>query len=228
MKEIFMKGSTVGRLNSPWERVLHLASRRVFRKGQTIDIGAGMKEDGRPCFYYILSGRIRLSYVGRGGEERTILYAGPGSLMNVPSVVADDVKNTVVTCMEAAEVALFDAALLTDARFAAEHPDLMINLVQSLCVHLVIHSQRLAESALADSLSQVCRVVCELAERHGRSDRFAPGMTQQELALLLGMHRTTLTRILCRLREMNVLGRFTRHQLLILDRSRLEELAGKV
>lgn len=109
MKEILMKGSTVGRLNSPWERVLHLASRRAFRKGQTIDIGAGMKEDGRPCFYYILSGRIRLSYVGRGGEERTILYAGPGSLMNVPSVVADDVKNTVVTCMEAAEVALFDA-----------------------------------------------------------------------------------------------------------------------
>lgn len=99
MKEILMKGSTVGRLNSPWERVLHLASRRAFRKGQTIDIGAGMKEDGRPCFYYILSGRIRLSYVGRGGEERTILYAGPGSLMNVPSVVADDVKNTVVTCM---------------------------------------------------------------------------------------------------------------------------------
>lgn len=148
--------------------------------------------------------------------------------MNVPSVVADDVKNTVVTCMEAAEVALFDAAILTDTRFAAEHPDLMINLVQSLCVHLVIHSQRLAEQALADSLSQVCRVVCELAERHGGSDRFAPGMTQQELALLLGMHRTTLTRILCRLREMNVLGRFTRHELRILDRVRLEELAGKV
>lgn len=134
-----------------------------------------MKEDGRPCFYYILSGRIRLSYVGRGGEERTILYAGPGSLMNVPSVVADDVKNTVVTCMEAAEVALFDAAILTDTRFAAEHPDLMINLVQSLCVHLVIHSQRLAEQALADSLSQVCRVVCELAERHGGSDPFRSG-----------------------------------------------------
>ena len=53
-------------------------------------------------------------------------------------------------------------------------------------------------------------------------------MTQQELALLLGMHRTTLTRILCRLREMNVLGRFTRHELRILDRVRLEELAGKV
>ena len=50
----------------------------------------------------------------------------------------------------------------------------------------------------------------------------------RELALLLGMHRTTLTRILCRLREMNVLGRFTRHELRILDRVRLEELAGKV
>lgn len=50
-------------------------------------------------------------------------------------------------------------------------------------------------------------------------------MTQQELALLLGMHRTTLTRILCRLRESGVLGRFTRHELEILDRARLAELA---
>ncbi len=225
---VLMKGSTVGRLNSPWERVLHLASRRRFRKGQTIDIGAGMNEGegGKPSFYYVMSGRIRLSYVGRAGEERTILYAGPGSLMNVPSVVADDVENTVVTCTEPAEVALFDAALLTDERFAAEHPDLMINLVQSLCVHLVIHSQRLAESALADSVSQVCRVVRELAQRHGGCDCFAPDMTQQELARLLGMHRTTLTRILCRLRDMHVLGKFTRHELRILDRTRLDELAG--
>lgn len=105
----------------------------------------------------------------------------------------------------------------------------MINLVQSLCVHLVIHSQRLAEQALRIPFRR-CAVWCANWRKlpPEEATRFAPGMTQQELALLLGMHRTTLTRILCRLREMNVLGRFTRHELRILDRVRLEELAGKV
>lgn len=223
---VLMKGSAVGRLNAPWKRVLHLAERKTIRKGQSVDIGTGLAgRDGRPCFYYVVSGKIRLSYVGRNGEERVILYAGPGTLMNVPSVLVGDVENTLVTCTEDAEVALFDSALLSDESFVAQYPELMINLVRSLCVHMVIHSQRLAESALSDSMSQVCRIILELSERHGGKAKFAPEMTQQELALLLGMHRTTLTRILCRLREGKVLGRFTRHELEILDRARLAELA---
>ena len=223
---ILMKGSAVGRLNAPWRKVLHLARRKIIRKGQSVDIRTSLSgPDGRSCFYYVVSGKIRLSYVSQNGEERTILYAGPDTLMNVPSVLVGDEDNTLVTCTEDAEVALFDAALLSDEAFAAQYPDLMINLVHSLCVHMVIHSQRLAESSLSNSVAQVCRVVLELSDRHGGKEKFSPEMTQQELALLLGMHRTTLTRILCRLRESGVLGRFTRHELEILDRARLAELA---
>ena len=165
---VLMKGSTVGRLNAPWKKVLHLAEQKVIRKGQSVDIRTGLsRRDGRPCFYYVVSGRIRLSYVSRSGEERTILYAGPETLMNVPSVIVGDEDNTLVTCTQDAEVALFDAALLSDEGFAAAHPDLMINLVHSLCVHMVIHSQRLAETSLTNSVAQVCRVIRELSERHG-------------------------------------------------------------
>ncbi|WP_273522584.1 Crp/Fnr family transcriptional regulator [Mailhella massiliensis] len=223
---VLMKGSAVGRLNAPWRRVLHLAQRKSIRKGQSIDIRTSLSgPDGRPYFYYVVSGKIRLSYVSRNGEERTILYAGPDTLMNVPSVLVGDEDNTLVTCTEDAEVALFDSALLSDEDFASQYPDLMINLVHSLSVHMVIHSQRLAEASLSNSVAQVCRIILELSDRHGGRARFSPEMTQQELALLLGMHRTTLTRILCRLREGGVLGRFTRHDLEILDRARLVEMA---
>ncbi len=223
---VLMKGSTVGRLNAPWKKVLHLAERKVIRKGQIVDIRMGLsRHDGRPCFYYVISGRIRLSYVSRSGEERPILYAGPETLMNVPSVIVGDEDNTLVTCTQDAEVALFDAALLSDESFVAAHPDLMVNLVHSLCVHMVIHSQRLAETSLTNSVTQVCRIIRELFERNGGRAVFAPGMTQQELALLLGIHRTTLTRILCRLHTMGVVGRFTKRELEILDPQRLRELA---
>lgn len=74
-----------------------------------------------------------MAYVGANGEERTILYAGAGTLMNVPTIIAGDIKNTVVTCTERVEAAIFDAVLLTDRAFAAAHPDLLLNLIHSLC-----------------------------------------------------------------------------------------------
>lgn len=93
---MLMKSSRVSDLNTPWAQVLHLASRRVFPKRHTIDVS----NTESPYFYYILSGTVRLAYVGANGEERTILYAGAGTLMNVPTIIAGDIKNTVVTCTE--------------------------------------------------------------------------------------------------------------------------------
>ena len=126
---MLMKSSRVSDLNTPWEQVLHLASRRVFPKRHTIDVS----NTESPYFYYILSGTVRLAYVGANGEERTILYAGAGTLMNVPTIIAGDIKNTVVTCTERVEAAIFDAGLLTDRAFAAARPDLLLNLIHSLC-----------------------------------------------------------------------------------------------
>lgn len=221
---MLMKSSRVSNLNTPWARVLHLAERRCFRRNQLIDVAAS--GTATPYFYYIVSGTVRLSYVGAGGEERTILYAGPGTLMNVPSVLAEDVENTMVVCTEDVDAAIFDAALLTDAAFAAAHPDLMLNLVHSLCIHLVIHSQHLGDASLAGSLGHVCRIFWEMSEKCGGKTRFSPDMTQQELAALLGIHRTTLTRILCRLRGMGVVARYTKRDLHILNPDRLAALAA--
>lgn len=63
---MLMKSSRVSDLNTPWEQVLHLASRRVFPKRHTIDVS----NTESPYFYYILSGTVRLAYVGANGEER--------------------------------------------------------------------------------------------------------------------------------------------------------------
>ncbi|MFQ9866621.1 MAG: TRAP transporter large permease subunit [Bilophila wadsworthia] len=52
--------------------------------------------------------------------------------MNVPTIIAGDIKNTVVTCTERVEAAISTPAL-TDRAFAAAHPDLLLNLIHSLC-----------------------------------------------------------------------------------------------
>ena len=190
-------------------------------KRHTIDVS----NTESPYFYYILSGTVRLAYVGANGEERTILYAGAGTLMNVPTIIAGDIKNTVVTCTERVEAAIFDAGLLTDRAFAAAHPDLLLNLIHSLCIHLVIHSQHLGDASLVGTMGHVCRVFQEMSQKYGGRPRFSPDMTQQELAALLGIHRTTLTRILCRLKALNIIEKYTKNDLHILDMEALDRLA---
>lgn len=64
-RPLMMKSSRVSDLNTPWEQVLHLASRRVFPKRHTFDVS----NTESPYFYYILSGTVRLAYVGANGEE---------------------------------------------------------------------------------------------------------------------------------------------------------------
>lgn len=165
---------------------------------------------------------MRVSYVGSEGEERPILYAGPGTLLNVPSVIANDFSNSLAECVLPTEIAILDSGLITDPAFVKKYPELMINLVHSLCVHMVIHTQRLADDSLYGTLTQVCRVLREISS--GR-EHCAPGLSQQELARLLGVHRATLTRAIFRLRGLGIIGKFTRNELEILDPHRLCKLA---
>lgn len=217
------KLSSISGVNNVWAKLLPDAKRRIFARGSVLDVARDITIQGHPGFYYIVSGLIRLSYIGLAGEERTILYAGPGVLLNVPTLLANDSDDTLATCVETTEIAIFDAALLHDVEFARNNPELMLNLVHTLCSHLVIHSQRLADAALENTISRLCRIIRELAP--GRTSA-NPNITQQELALLLGIHRATLTRSLSRLRRMGVIGKFTKKELEVLNPALLEELAG--
>lgn len=217
------KLSSIAHINDVWEKLVPGSPRRTFPKGRVLDLHKDMDFNGKPGLYYIISGMLRLSYMGMEGEERTLLYAGPGVLLNVPSVLANDFGDSVATCMARTEVAIFDAELLSDMEFARNHPELMINLVHTLCQHLVMHSQRLADASLENTVSRLCRIIRELSQGSSES---SPNITQQELAYLLGIHRATLTRAIAKLRQMKVIGKFTKKELQILDPGLLEELAG--
>lgn len=50
-------------------------------------------------------------------------------------------------------------------------------------------------------------------------------MTQKEMASLLGIHRTTLLRIIHKLRRKGIIARFTQREVIILDLPQLKRLA---
>ena len=95
----------------------------------------------------------------------------------------------------------------------------MSNLVHSLGAKAGAFYSQITESVELDPQTQVCRYLHRLADER-RTRVVNPGVSQSELALVLGLHRSTVCRII------RTLGHFTRCSLEILDREALAELCN--
>ena len=220
-----MYGSSISHINNPWKNLIsNNTNIRQYSKGSLIELG---QNDIINKFYYIINGKIKLSYVNNNGNERTILYASTGTLMNVPTVLTGDLEDCIVECVMPTKIAIFDAKLLQDPKFVYKYPDLFINLLKSLSLHLVIHARRLRASSADFSIRQVASFICELVDKNSGQLVFTPNLSQQDLAILLGIHRTTVTRALVQLRKANIVSKFTKHEVRVLDLEKLKRFAHR-
>ena len=210
-------------LNRPWEEVLHLAKRYSYPKRSRISFTGAMARD----FYYISEGRVCLQVSSASGKERTTNYFGPGCLFNLATVFVDsllEADNGTWQVLQDTVFWRFPGSLLHDPAFVREYPQLIINLMSGMCFSIITQYSWLTDMYLADPMPRLCRYILGLSVSAG-SDEFAPGVTQQEAATHLGMHRGTLSAALKDLREAGVVAEFTRNRLHILDMTRLKQLA---
>jgi CRP-like cAMP-binding protein len=58
----------------------------------------------------------------------------------------------------------------------------------------------------------LCRFILSLFHKNNSRTSFPCGMTQQEVANLLGIHRVTLARAIAELKQLGVIAQFTRKE----------------
>lgn len=76
-------------------------------------------------------------------------------------------------------------------------------------------------------VAHLCRFILSLARKNSNSTTFPCHMTQQAVADLLGIHRTTLARALQQLKQCGVISSFTSKIVRINDWSKLIVWASK-
>ena len=130
-------------------------------------------------------------------------------------------------CMEDVELYRFPGTLLHDPRFVAEYPELIINLMVSMSTKVLVMHANLSETGGGTAVKQVSLFLCGLSRLHGDKLDFNPQMTQEELAIFLGMHRATLVRALRVLRGCGALLQLTKNRLRIGDLALLQKIAGE-
>ena len=201
-------------LNKPWLDVLHMGTRTHFRKGYVV---RSMGESG---FFLLTRGQVRLTYVGNEGQERGTLFLGNNCIFNEIPAMGQAYCSTSFCCMDAVEAWRFEAELLLNVDFISQYPHLIVNLLQSLARKSGLFFQQLSARCCSTSMSQVCAMLLELSEAP------MPRMSQSEVAAVLGLHITTVARLIRALRDEGILGKFTKSSLEILDMERLREKAS--
>ncbi len=200
-------------LNLPWERVLHLGVPVTFVPRQVITVSAATASSG---FYYIRKGRVRLSYIAPNGQEKVLFYLGKGTLFaEIPIMVIS--ADCIFTCMDEVAAVLFKKKEVTSLQFAKEHPELMLNWIESSCIKSGNFFNQLCNSGLFDAFGNVCRLLYSMALHSPDPRRLVPQLSQQELASMLGIHRGSLHKALTRLKKENVIGDYSKRELRIYD-----------
>lgn len=203
--------------NSIWRNALHLGIRQKVSKGFLWCFDS-------TTFSFLDKGTVRLEGASSSGKQRIAFYIESGCLFRETNSSSSNTAQGVgyFIAMEDCVVYQFPIALFEDLNFIRENPDLVANCLTTLKQKSSILFFSLVSNNENISDGVVGRYLLSLAEKHG-ADTFRPDISQSELASIMGLHRSTVCRVIKTLRKEGILGSFTRYQLEILDRKKLQE-----
>jgi CRP-like cAMP-binding protein len=212
--------------NAVWEKVLHLGQKHSYNKGNII---FGGSQPAVERLYYLYSGTVKFYGASPDGNEKIIWYLEKGNIFGEVPFFEGKVTENVFVATEKCVVYTFSRQCF-NAEILPKHPDLVTNLLYSMANKIRVVT--LHASDLAALPSRVCKVLIYLVDRGnggGPAGRVVStrGITQQELACILGVHRVTLNNVLAQLKQNGILDHMSKSSLVIKDYGRLLELAGK-
>jgi CRP/FNR family transcriptional regulator, cyclic AMP receptor protein len=202
-------------LNSVWKEVLDLGTGCVFAEGY---VQPGIARDS---FYFILKGRVRLTYTSLDGHERVVFIMEKDNIFNeIPSLKTESRPGVGFKCIEDVEARRFPASLLMDTSFISSYPHLISNILQSMAIKTSLLFSHATEGVFNSTTKQLCRILVSIVENKDRQS-----LSQTDIAAILGVHQTTIARSVRALRNNRVIGKFTKNEIQILNLDRLKSIA---
>lgn len=154
------------------------------------------QEDRHRVMYRVVRGRVGLSYARVDGKELTFAYLGPGECLGISTLIDGQGLPHSASARGEVELEVLDQAALQ--RLRTQHPSVDDALLQTLCRDVRLLSSQLSEAALDHLPARVARRLLALG---GGSDGWRVELPQSELALLFGVSRQTLNKVLRRFEE---------------------------
>jgi CRP-like cAMP-binding protein len=201
--------------NAPWREVLHLGRQRKLVKGESVQQGKEL--------LFLARGKVYLMLQNQEGLEKIVWYVREGCIF-AEAPFFDPIPNE-GSLICATDCVVYAFAARTVERIGKERPDLLINLFQSMARQMRLMSYHASSLYLDDGLARICKFLAERIVPGSNPLTAKIGMSRQEMANLLGMHRISLYRVLRRQQERGLFGKSVRGAMTILRPHEFYKLA---
>lgn len=190
---------TIRELNTPWRDVLHMGTKHVYKKGDQVPQSEHLS--------FLHQGMVRLTHCSRDGKQKILWYIGAGCIFGETPFFdpQQSLGGGVHVCATPCEVYFFSRACVYDTIFA-QRPDLLLNLLPSMARKVRMLSNQASSLYLDDVTVRVCKFLGQRLIPDSSPLLARPGISRQDLASLLGVHRITLFKALKHLEEYGICG----------------------
>jgi CRP-like cAMP-binding protein len=194
----------------------------------TLPRGDVLFHEGEPgdCLYVIRSGTVKLGRRSNDGRENLLAILGPGELLGELSLFDPGQRTATATAITDAEVLQMGHDELT--KWLATTPAVAEHLLQALARRMRRTNETLADLVFSDVPGRVAKALLDLSARFGHpvadGIRVPHGLTQEELAQLVGASRETVNKALADFAGRGWIRREGR-AVVLLDPERLERRA---
>lgn len=173
--------------------------------------------------YVIASGSVKLGRKSPDGRENLLSVLGPGEMFGELSLFDPGPRTATATAV--ADALLYELTHEELVAWLEAHPPVAHHLLQALAHRLRRTNETLGDLVFADVPGRVAKALLDLSTRFGEPAedgiRVAHGLTQEELAQLVGASRETVNKALADFTARGWVRREGR-AVVLLDAERLE------
>jgi CRP/FNR family transcriptional regulator, cyclic AMP receptor protein len=196
-------------------RVQFDADQMIFSRG----------DPGREI-YLVLEGRIRLSILSSDGRELSFAHAGPGSIFGEIATLDGGERTAGATAISRVTAMALPQRAMTE--LIENNPKVAVAAIRFLCTRLRETDQRLEAIALHRIEVRLARLLLSALKlqspnAEGEEVPLDLGMSQGELALLIGASRPKVNIALTMLQDMGAISR--KGSKLLCNTEMLQEIA---
>jgi CRP/FNR family transcriptional regulator, cyclic AMP receptor protein len=194
-----------------------------LRKYATRDVIYLQGEEGTQ-FYYIQSGKVKISMTNREGYEKIVAICGRQTFIG-EHVMRQQTYAATATALEESE--LYAVQKKRFESLALENPSVALMMLECVEKKLAVLFNQIADMRFLSAPAKVAHALLEVLNRPGQKTSdgatIPEKITHETLAHLTGLSRPTVTIILNDLEKMNIV-RKRRGSLEIVARERLEHI----
>jgi CRP/FNR family transcriptional regulator, cyclic AMP receptor protein len=222
--------------DSPWvnydgtatmsEKFMLLGTPRFFNKGAFVYQQADYTKE----FYCLATGKVKISIFGEDGTEKILAFQEEGTLFGVTSAFDKGPYRETAQVISPSKIYVINVSKTIQA--IQTDPTMALCIIRACARRIRLLTSEIERLSFLSAKAHIAQVLAQVIISHGRfTDRgkkLEIHLTHQELADIVSVERSTVTRVLNEFRKMGIVEK-DKWELIVVDEQKLKQIAeGKV